>query len=229
VRALALFLLAGCSSGSPPVSGAIHDDANGIHLGNTVAGATVCQYPEMKPCTTSDNDGSYTLKGLSTAVEVAVVVQKSGFLTNVFPLPPDFDRTSPLDIVMFAAASDPFVTPTGITQDPAKAMAIVTLLDIGKMGASPTAAGSTVTLGTPSGDGPFYIDVSVSPFTASSTSTSNSPLVLFMNLDPGTYSFSPSVTGKSCFGSFGWPASGGIITGPSVVAGDALSISIGCQ
>lgn len=229
MRALSIVFLVGCSSGSPAVNGTIRDDSNGVHSGNTIAGATICQYPEMKPCATSASNGSYSLSGLSTAAEVAVVVSKDGFLTNVFPLPPDYDRTSALDIVMLKAADDLFVGPTGVTQDPAKAMAIVTLLDIGDSGASPAAAGSTVTLAPASGDGPFYIDVSGSPFTASSASTSNSPLVLFLNLDPATYSVTPSVDGKSCLGAFGWPASGGAITGPNVAAGTALSISIGCQ
>jgi hypothetical protein len=229
VRALSIVLLVGCSSGSPPVSGAIHDDSDGVHLGKIVAGATICQYPEMKPCATSASDGSYTLRNLSVSAEVSIVCTKDGFLTNVFPLPPDFDRSSPLDIVMLQTQNDLFIAPTGVTQDPAKAMAIVTLLDIGSTGGSPPAAGSTVTLAPASGDGPFYIDVSGSPFSASPMSTSNSPLVLFMNLDPGTYSFTPSVSGKSCFEAFGWPAAGGAVTGPNVSAGTALSLSIGCE
>src|SRR3954471_514227 len=104
-------------------------------------------------------------------------------------------------------------------------MAILTLLDFSAGRPFPVGAGSTVSMTPASGTGPYYLDVSSNPFTSTTTATTdNSPLILFLNLAPGAYSFTATVAGLTCSSIFGWPGTNGTITGPSVKAGEAISI-----
>jgi hypothetical protein len=197
-------------------SGYTADDASSGDDGGggppPVVGVQVCIYQNTAiACQTSDQNGQFTLTGLPVRTNIAVTLNKAGYLPVLIPVQTastDMDgRSNP--IYMAPSTTDPYAPVTVDWTNKGQ-------VNIFALGASPTGdsnfvgePGATLSLSPAAGDGPFFLD-DHNDFVPGATAFVDT-LAAYYNLTPGMYTLTYADTTDDCepilftFAGWGYP------------------------
>jgi hypothetical protein len=175
-----------------------------------IAGVQVCVYQNSAiPCVTTQADGSFMMTRLPVRTNVLLTLKKAGYLPTVVPI-----ETASTDTD--GRGSPAYLAPA-MGEDPGIGQAIdwqnagqIAIFGINYSASGSLAGtGTTVTLGPPSGEGPYYLD-GQQRLVSSATSFVNIGAAYY-NVEPGTYTLTFAAQTLDCeplmfpFGQAGFP------------------------
>jgi hypothetical protein len=176
-----------------------------------IAGVRVCAYqkPEI-PCATSDADGVFVVRGLSSVQHVVLTTEKSGYVKTIRPIETastDMDNTAAPLVTSKVDAPRPDL---GIPYDATKGAVSFFALAVLSDGGLGLPSGVGVTLAPKTAEGPFFTTRD-NAFDRSAQTTVGG-LGFYFNVTPGDYELTFEDAVANCapisfpLGAWGFPA-----------------------
>ena len=223
---LAVALCAACGDSSNPSP----DAATGLNYtfqfldGGPLVGVTVCIYPGMTSCQTTDATGRVIITGVPKSSEVMFSFTRTGYLSELVEY-----TTGTSDV----ASGYTMVSNTKL-QNAQQAVGMTIDLQKGLIhaeagrGASvgPT-TGVTMTISPTSGNGPYYTDANDMPTTTATATGTNGDSV-FINVPAGDYQVTYADPSGACMGNVNSWASGNNVVRVRVAAGYLTNVGAMC-